>query len=347
MNLLQNITFLNPEYFWGLLLIPIILYFFYKKEKSWISFINLNDTKKIFKKNNYKFYLKIILLWLILVNFIIILSNPHKINISEKIDKDWIDIVIAIDVSRSMQATDLKPNRLEAAKKVVDWFIKNLKTDRVGLVVFAGKPFISIPLTFDYNILSETINRLDTDTINQQKRWLSWTAIWDAILMSKILFTSSIEKAPLNPPLEGKIPREKVIILLTDWDSNIWIDPKIAWTLSWEYWIKIYTIWIWSEKWWYITHQVWLFLQKQKIPPLNYKDLQYISKITDWKFFRADSNTVFEDIFKELQLLEKSEIEVDIKKNYKNLYDVFIYSLILLIMGFWFMIFKNVETLFI
>ena len=324
MTIFNDITFLNPEYFWGLLIVPVILYFFYKKQKSWINFINLNDVKQVFKKNNYKFYLSIILLWLILINFIFILANPNKINISEKIKKNWIDIVIALDVSGSMEAEDLKPNRLKSAKKVIDWFIKNLKTDRVWMVVFAWKPFTSIPLTFDYNIISETLNRLSTKDIQY-----NWTAIWDAILMSKTLFKEK--------------KREKVIILLTDWDANVWVDPKVAWISAKEAWIKVYTIWIWSKTWGYITYDVWPFRQRQKIPPLNDKDLKYIASSTDWKYFRADSNKTFESIFKELQKLEKNDIEVKINKKYTNYYDVFVYSLIFLISTFSLLVINNLE----
>jgi Ca-activated chloride channel family protein len=326
MNIFSNIIFLNPEYFWWLLIVPVILYFFYKKEKSGINFINLWDVKKVFKKNNYKFYLKIFLLWLIFINFIFILANPNKINVSEKIKKNWIDIVIALDVSGSMEASDLKPNRLESAKKVIDWFIKNLKTDRVWMVVFAWKPFTSIPLTFDYNIISETLNRLSTKDIQS-----NWTAIWDAILMSKTLFKDKDKN------------REKVIILLTDWDANVWVDPKIAAISAKEKAIKIYTIWIWSENWGYITYDVWPFKQRQKIPPLNDKDLKYIASTTNWKYFRADSNRTFEAIFKELQKLEKNDIEVKIKKKYTNYYDIFVYSLMFLMMLFWFLIINNLE----
>ena len=328
---------------------PIILYFFYKRQRSGINFINLSDVKQVFKNNNYKFYLSIILLWLILINFIFILANPNKINISEKIKKNWIDIVIALDVSGSMEAEDLKPNRLESAKKVIDGFIKNLKTDRVWIVVFAWKPFTSIPLTFDYNIISETLNRLSTKDIQS-----NWTAIWDAILMSKTLF-----KPHPNPPLTGDgnkktLPpergeleegqnREKVIILLTDWDANLWVDPKIAWISAKEAWIKIYTIWIWSKTWGYITYDVWPFKQRQKIPPLNDKYLKEISKITDWKYFRAENNLVFKQIFEELKKLEKNDIEVDIKKKYTNYYDIFVYSLIFFISIFLLLLINNLE----
>jgi Ca-activated chloride channel family protein len=330
MNIFSNIIFLNPSFFWGFIIVPVILYLFYQKQKSWINFINLWDIKKVFKVSSYKFYLSIILLWLILTNFIIILANPNKVNISEKIKKKWIDIVITLDVSKSMEAQDLKPNRLESAKKVINWFIKSLKTDRVWIVLFAWKSFTSIPLTFDYNILSETINRLSTRDIQS-----NWTAVWDAILMSKTLFK--------NDEDEKEQDREKVIILLTDWNANTWIDPRVAWISAKEKWIKIYTIWIWSKKWWYIEYKNWPFISRQKIWPLNDKNLKYIAKTTNWKYFRADSETTFKAIFQELQKLEKNDIDIKIKKKYTNYYDIFVYSLIFLMIWFSILMINNIE----
>ena len=333
MEILNNIEFINKWYFSLFLFIPFILYFFYKKQKEGFNFIFLDDIKDVFKSSSYIFYIKIILLFCILVNFILILANPNTTNISENIKKNGIDIVLVLDISWSMEAEDLKPNRIESAKSVINNFIDNLKTDRLGLVVFAWRPFTSIPLTFDYNILKETVSRLTTENINQQKVWLNWTAIWDAILMWKTLFNK-----------EDKYKsREKVIILLTDWDANVWVDPILAWVSAKKEWIKIYTIWIWSEQWWVITYNNWPFQQKMKIPPLNDKALKQIAKDTKWEYFRATDNSTFNDIFNNLQKLEKNDIEVDIKKNYSEYYKPFLYSLIVLLGLFNFLVFLKPE----
>ena len=334
-SFLQNITFLNPEYFWLGLFIPVILYFFYKKEKAWIELSSFSSAKKVWKSSSIKFYLKFIVLSLVLFNFIVILANPNKINVDEKIKKNWIDIVVALDISGSMEAEDLKPNRLAVAKNVISDFVWKLQTDRLGLVVFAWKPFTSIPLTFDYNVVKETLERLSTDTINQQKRWLNWTAIWDAILMGKTLFKTDKK--------EDKA-REKVIILLTDWDANVWVNPVLAWLSAKKEWIKIYTIWIWSKKGWYITYNVWPFKQRQRIPPLNDKDLKQIAKDTWWMYFRAENNNEFKQIFDYLQKLEKKDIEVKIKKTYSEYYKNFVYSLIILMSLFIYLIIGRVEV---
>lgn len=338
MNIFSNIEFLNKWYFILILLVFLFVYLFYKKQKTWINFVFIKQVKDIFNKNSFKFYLKTFLLFLILINFILILANPNTTNVSQKQQKNGIDIVIALDISWSMEAEDLKPSRIESAKNVIEWFIDNLQTDRLWLVVFAWKPFTSIPLTFDYNILSETISRLQTNNIDQSQRWLNWTAIWDSILMAKTLF-----KAPKNISEEEYSKREKVIILLTDWDANVWVDPILAWLSAKQDWIKVYTIWIWSKQWWTITYNVWPFKKQQKIAPLNDKTLKQIAQDTNASYFRAENNDAFNSIFEELSKLEKNDIDVEIKKEYSEYYDFFLYSLILLLTIFSYLMLSNIE----
>ncbi|MDR1944759.1 MAG: VWA domain-containing protein [Candidatus Peribacteria bacterium] len=143
------------------------MYFLYRKQKKSISFLFFEDLKKIYKKNNFLFYFKIFLLILIFFFYILLFANPNISNKTETISKNGIDIVLALDISTSMEATDLEPNRIESAKKIISEFIEKQETNRVGLVVFAGKPFLSIPLTFDYDILTETIENISTNNINQ------------------------------------------------------------------------------------------------------------------------------------------------------------------------------------
>ena len=338
MNIFSNIEFLNKGYFILILFVLLFVYYFYKKQKSWINFVFIKDVKNIFNKNSFKFYLKITLLFLILINFVLILANPNTTNVSKKEQKNGIDIVIALDISWSMEAEDLKPNRIEAAKSVISGFINKLETDRLWLVVFAWKPFTSIPLTFDYNILSESISSLTTNNIDQNERWLNGTAVWDSILMAKTLF-----KAPKDVTQEEYNQREKVIILLTDWDANVWVDPVLAWLSAKEAWIKVYTIWIWSLEWWVLNYTVWAFKKQQKIAPLNDEDLKQIAEDTGASYFRAEDNNTFTSIFNELSKLEKNDIDVEIKKEYSEYYDIFLYSLTILLTLFSYLMLSNIE----
>lgn len=325
-----EIEFLNPEYFLLLLLLPFILYAIYKKQKSYFLFPFFADLKNTYKKKSFSFIIKSFFITLIFLFYIIIFSNPNLALTNQRTNKTWIDIVLILDISFSMEATDLLPNRLVKAKEVINDFIDYQKTNRVWLVVFAWKPFTSIPLTFDYNILKETIWNLQTDTINQNNKSLAWTAVWDSILMWETLF--GIENN-----------REKVIILLTDWDSNTWVDPKLAASNSKEKDIIIYTIWIWSKSWWEIKYISNWFEQIQTIPAINDELLKEVSKITSWEYFRAEDNLSLENIFKYLEKLEKQEIEVEINKIYSNDYKFFVYTLTILIFGFIIYIFNKRE----
>lgn len=324
-----GITFLEPLYFLLFLVLVFVLYFYYKIQKNWFLFWAFNDLKKVYKINNFYYYLKFILIIIIFSSFIILLSDPNKINTSEKISKKWIDIVLALDVSESMLAEDLKPNRLESAKNVISDFIKKQKTNRLWLVVFSWKPFTSIPLTFDYNILTQIVKDLETKSINQNILW--WTAIWDAIFMSKTLFSKKEEEKD----------RQKVIILLTDWEANTWADPKIASLSAKEENIKIYTIWIWSKNWWYISYNNWFFEKKIAIQPLNDKSLKEISKISSGEYFRATDDDSLKNIFNILEKFEKKDIETEIKKDFTPFYKIFMQILIISMFLFMFIILKR------
>jgi len=323
-----NLNFLNSIFIY---LIPIIIilflafnYFLFRNKS-----INLNivfDLKQAWF-NNYFYYFKQFLIIIILIIFLVILADPNKINVEKNIKKNWIDIVIALDISKSMEAVDLKPNRIEKAKQTISGFIEKQNTNRVWLVVFAWKPISSVPLTFDYNILTETLNNLSTDSLNQNVRWLEWTAVGDALLLWKNLFKKDSSW-------------EKVIILLTDWDANTWVDPVVASKLLYEEKIKVYTIWIWSLEWWTVKMNNWLFEQEVKIPPLNVTALQEISNNTNWYFFRATDNDSIEKIFNKLEELEKNDIEVKVIKSFENYYEFFINILIILI---WILLFLEIR----
>jgi len=316
-----GIEFLNREFFVLILLVPVILYFFYRKQKKFILFSFFSDIKNVYKKNAYSFIIRSILFSLVFIFYILIISNPNLPITNQKTNKSWIDIVLILDISFSMEATDLTPTRLDKAKEVLTQFINVQKTNRVWLIVFAWKPFTSIPLTFDYNILKETLSNLKTSTINQNNKSLAWTAIWDSILMWETLFNYDNN-------------REKVIILITDWDSTTWVDPKLAAQNSKEKSIKIYTIWIWSEKWWTAEYISGWFKQTQVIPPINDSLLKEVSNITSWEYFRATDSFTLENIFRYLEKLEKQNIEIEINKVYSNDYIKFVYPLIFFLFVF-------------
>ena len=261
--------------------------------------------------------------------FIFLFADPNHVNIKEKIAKDGIDIVIALDISKSMEANDLQPNRITAAKQVIWEFVEEISADRLWLVVFAGKPYSSIPLTYDYRLISEVVGNLSTDTLNQNISGLDGTAVGDALLLSSTILLDEEEEAE-----QEDIDREKIVILLTDGEANRWVDPILAVQSLIAKWIKTYTIWVWSEEGGTISIQNWPFRQTQQIAPLNETSLREIASLSDWKFFRATDNNSLEDIFLEISQLEKTEIETEIEKNYVTAYEPFLYVLLVLL---WFL----------
>jgi len=318
--------FLNKWYFVLLLLIPVIIYLYYlKQKKEWIKFKFIEDVQKVFGRWNFLFWWKMLLFSVIFWVFIIVLSNPNKVNVNTDVKKNWIDIVFTLDVSESMDAEDLKPTRIEAAKRIIWQFVSKLKNDRVGLVVFAGKPFTSLPLTFDYNIVKQTLSWIKTSILNKQAQ-LGGTAIWDWLLMAQTLF-----KVPVWVSKEDYKKRQKVVILLTDGDANKWVNPVMAWEYLKKYWIKVYAIWIGSRQWGYITYNNWFFTQRWRIPPLKEWPLRQIAIITNWKFYRATDNQSLHNIFKDIAKLTKTDIKVKVKNVYNPEYMLFVYILVVLI----------------
>ena len=314
--------FLNIEYF--ILLIPLFILVLFLYFKWWykIKFWPINDLKEIYPRKTfiYKFYY--FLLFIIFIFYVIILANPVIQNVNEKIKKNWIDIEIVLDVSYSMIAEDLKPNRLEVAKNVINQFLSWLKNDRVGIIVFSWKPFKSLPLNFDYNITKKIVNNITIDTINQYIQTMQWTAIWDWLVYASESFLDTKD-----------IKRGKVIILLTDWEANKWLHPEMALKYLIEKNIKnpikVYTIWIWwTEKVLInIRNPIWGF-NRIEVWWVDEVILKKIALDTGWKYFRATDKAWLEEIFSTISKLEKRELEIETIIDKKEANEIFLYLLI-------------------
>ncbi|MDD3303147.1 MAG: VWA domain-containing protein, partial [Candidatus Gracilibacteria bacterium] len=307
---MSEIIFLNKIYF--LLLIPLIgfvIYIFFKK-KNKIKFSFYEDVKKVYKHSNTYYYIFYVLLVLIIVCYTIILANPNKTNTTEKVNKNGVDIVLAFDISYSMEATDLQPSRMDVARNVISSFLGNLKTDRVGVVIFSGKPFTSIPLTFDYNFLKDYVATLSPETINQNNMSLQGTAIGDAMVMGSYLYDNKSKD------------REKVMIIVTDGEANKGLDPTTALKLLKDKKIKAYTVGIGGleKTYTYVTDQFGNQL-KAEVGGVDEPTLKKIATETGGKYYRATSQTVFKEIFDEINKLEKKDIQVETKKVYDTRYE--------------------------
>ena len=315
--------FANPQYLWLISIIPILFGIKYlyqiKTTKPAIFLSVFEDAKKSTRLSWYKILpiIKNILLTLAFGFIIIALARPQKINEETKITKNGIDILITIDVSESMLAQDLKPNRIEAAKAYISEFIKKLTADRVGLLVFAGKPFTGSPMTFDYDVVDFYVQEISTEMVNQRVRGLSGTAIGDAIL-------SGVNRLANNPE------RSKVLILLTDGEANVGaVDPIFAAEHARAQGVKIYTIGIGNREGVPIpigidqngkniyARNLDGTLQKTN---LDEKTLQQIAQISGGTYFYAGDNQSLEKVFTQIQNLEKKEYETQSAVTYEEKY---------------------------
>ena len=232
MMIFENFTFENPSWFWLLFSIPLAVFWYWKKRDQQNASIKMSSTQGFKKSTLAKLRpLLFILKMLALVLLTIAMARPRTVDVTTKVKKtEGIDIIMAVDISASMLARDLEPNRLEALKKVAINFIEGRPNDRIGLVIYAGESYTKTPLTTDKSILFNAINDLE-----YSQNIEGGTAIGMGL-------ATSVNK------LKDSKAESKVIILLTDGENNAgFIDPKTATQLATEYDIKTYTIGVGSN----------------------------------------------------------------------------------------------------
>ena len=295
----MNLEFLNPEYFILLGVIPIIILWNYLNRDKLNNSINFSNSEAFKNSSNIYSILKVSLRYLRMISLVLIitaLARPQVIDTSTRVKTNsGVDIIMAIDVSASMLAKDLKPNRLDALKNVADEFIKNRGTDRIGLVEYAGESYTKTPLTTDKSITLKSLREIKYNNIIE-----GGTAIGMGLATS------------VNRIKDSKA-KSKVIILLTDGVNNAgFIDPITAAELAKEFQIKIYSIGLGTNglalspvgidargKFNYANIQV----------EIDEKLLTQISEMTGGKYFRATDNERLKEIYSDIDKLEKTEIE--------------------------------------
>ena len=253
----------------------------------------------------------------ILFLIIIALARPRKVDMLSKSKIDVVDILLVLDISSSMLADDFTPNRLEVVKNTAKEFIYSRNGDRIGVVVFAGQSFIQCPLTVDIDVLSNLINE-----INVVDREYDGTAIGMAI-------------ANATNRLRDSEAKSKIMILLSDGSNNAGeIDPATAAMIASKFGIKIYTIAAGTDK------------SFSRIPgrglirnEIDIKTLKEISEKTGGKFFRATDKEALGDIYKEIDDLERSLIEIRNFTQFEELYLLLLFPA--LILGFMMIILKS------
>jgi len=293
----SNLEFSNPGFLWLLILVPILAvwYFFVKNKDAADLKIATTDG---FGHGNIWAKLKPMLYvfrLLAITALIIALARPRNVQVSKKTKTTrGIDIVMAIDVSASMLAKDLKPNRLEALKNVAIKFVNQRPNDRIGIVVYAGESFTQTPITSDKTIVKNTIRKIKWGQINDG------TAIGMGL-------GSAVNR------LKDSKAKSKVIILLTDGVNNTgFVDPKTATELAKELNIKVYTIGLGTNgtALFPVAKDLYGKLIFRNAPVEIDEDLlKYIAKETGGQYFRATGNKKLESIYNEINKLEKTKIE--------------------------------------
>ena len=318
MNLLNNISFNNPELFL-LLILPLahVLWHLFSKKNTenvlMFSNITLFSSKKSIKERliNFPYLLQILSICLIILS----LARPQTTSSWEESKTEGIDIIIAMDISGSMLAQDLKPNRLDASKKIAIDFISKRQNDRIGLVIFSGESFTQCPLTTDYNTLINLFNDIEYGMVDDG------TAIGDGLGNS------------INRLMDSEA-KSKIVILLTDGENTKGkISPLTAADIaaSDSINIKVYTIGVGTKG--MAKSPVAIdfngrFVYDYVEVKIDEKTLTEIANKTGGEYFRATNNESLEGIYNTINKLETSEIE-NVKFNTKT-EEFYLFSLIAL-----------------
>lgn len=296
---MSNVTFLNPEFFWLFLMIPFaIAWQFWKRKEQTATLImssleGFKTSKSIWAK--VKAFLFVLRL-LALSSLIIAMARPRTVDISSKTKTTrGVDIVMAIDVSGSMLAKDLKPNRMEGLKSVAENFVQARPNDRIGIVVYASEAYTKTPVTSDKAVVLDAVRSIQYSNVLQDGTGIGMG------------LTTAVNR------LKDSQAKSKIIILMTDGVNNAgFIEPQTASDIAKEFGIKVYTIGIGTNgmaEFPYAIAPNGAFLFKMMQVEIDEQLMKNIARNTGGKYFRATSNKKLEAIYNEINKLETTEIE--------------------------------------
>jgi Ca-activated chloride channel family protein len=292
-------TFNNPEYLWLLLLlVPMIAWYIFKQYQSDAS-LQVSTTQPFSKiprtRRHYFFHLVFALRCVALFFLIITIARPQSSNSYRKESTEGIDIMLSLDISGTMLAEDLKPNRLEAAKDVAIKFVADRPDDNVGLVIFAGESFTQCPLTTDHAVLTNLINSVKFGEMGIE----DGTAI-------------GLGLARAVDRIKDSKAKSKVVILLTDGSNNSGdIAPITAAEIAKKMGVRVYTIAVGKHGMAPYPFQTPFGIQYQNVPVEIDEDvLQQIAQMTGGSYFRATDNATLSAIYAEIDQMEKTKLQV-------------------------------------
>jgi len=293
----EGLTFKNPELFYLLLvIIPMAAWYIFRQKNNTAS-IQVSSTSSVFKApktiRHYLRHLIFVCQMIAIAFFVVVLARPQSSSSWENVTTEGIDIIIALDISSSMLARDFSPDRLEAAKNVAMEFISGREHDRMGLVVFAGEAFTQCPLTTDRAVLLNLFKDLKSGLIEDG------TAIGNGLAtgVSRLKDSEAISR---------------VVILLTDGENNRGeVAPMTAAEIAKTFGIRVYTVGVGSVGTapYPVQTPFGIELRDMEVK-IDEELLTQIANITGGQYFRATSNKKLEEIYKEIDKLEKSKIDV-------------------------------------
>lgn len=313
---MDKVTFLNPGFFWLFLALPLAIGWYIWKRKKHQATLRVSSVKGFKAKPSVLGKLQpllFVLRLLALSAMIVAMARPQTVDVNSKIRTTrGIDIVMAMDVSGSMLARDLRPNRLEALKSVAADFVDARPNDRIGVVVYAAESYTKTPVTSDKALIKEAIKSIKYD---------------DAVLKDGTGIGVGLATA-INRLKDSKA-KSRIIILLTDGVNNSgFIDPRMAAEMAKEYKIKVYTIGIGTNgnaEFPYAKTPDGKFLYQMMKVEIDEGLMKEIAKTTDGKYFRATSNSRLKAIYDDINKLETTEISEQKFYNYDEKFRPLLY----------------------
>lgn len=293
----EGIVFKYSWVLYSLFFLPFLIWWYFKNyskkdvEFHYSSFNFFKGFSPSIKER--LIHLPFILRILSLILLIIALARPQSFLSGKNVLTEGIDIVMNLDISSSMLAEDLKPNRLEAAKKVIAEFISNRQYDRIGLVIFSKESFTQCPMTIDYNVIKDLLREIKSGIIEDG------TAIGNAI-------ANGVNR------LKDSKSKSKVMILVTDGVNNSGeVDPLTAAEIAKTYGVKIYTIGVGTYGQAPYPIPTPFGIRYQMVPvEIDENLLQQISNMTGGKYFRATNSNALHEIYQKIDKMEKTKIEI-------------------------------------
>ncbi len=314
----NDITFGQPLFFGLFAIVALLIYWKIAKGKKQTASMNVSTTKGLSKNRSWKNTfqnLPFVLRLFALSCIIIALARPQTRFEEQQSEGEGVDIILCIDVSGSMTAQDFIPNRMEAAKKVAENFVDNRPTDRIGIVIFSGESFTQCPLTTDHYVLKSQIEQIRNGLLEDG------TAIGSGL-------ATSVDR------LRNSKSKSKIVILLTDGINNGGlIDPATAKEIAKTFKVKVYTIGVGTDGYapTPVSTPLGIVMQNEKVA-IDEKLLTNIANETGGKYFRATDNKSLQNIYTEIDHLEKSKVEITTFHRYTEKFYPFIFAAMALLL---------------